>query len=268
MLKRIVTHPGPAHRDDFYAVCLLLAAYSNVIVERRNPTIADLDNPDVLVLDIGDRLEPALMNFDHHQDLNIRCSMSLVAEFLGLQLLEELFPYLKYLDISDRRGPVFAAKQFGVSDPELLQTPAEQILINKFARDPMDAGIYQIMKDIGADLIDKAKLAPKIFDMYRQCLRTMIGPYYAIIIHSSQTPLFGKWLRIDKPGIHILIARDNRGPGWSVTRSEEAATTLDFYKPAIINSPEVQFVHKGGFVFKTKNHMPLEEVYELIKLAL
>lgn len=66
-IARVITHPGVFHADDVCATAYLrLFGYTGV-VERRIPTAAELDDPNVLVVDIGHRHEPALLNFDHHQ---------------------------------------------------------------------------------------------------------------------------------------------------------------------------------------------------------
>ena len=55
-IEKIVTHSGHAHRDDFLSVCFTLAMCKEEnnlpILQRRDPTDADLNNPNVVVLDI------------------------------------------------------------------------------------------------------------------------------------------------------------------------------------------------------------------------
>lgn len=49
-----------------------------VEVERRNPTEEELQNPNILVGDVGMEFNPELNNFDHHQDKNLGCAFELV----------------------------------------------------------------------------------------------------------------------------------------------------------------------------------------------
>ena len=63
----IITHPGIFHADDVCSVAFLRLLGVTAPVERRVPSAADLEDPTVLVLDIGGRHEPSLLNFDHHQ---------------------------------------------------------------------------------------------------------------------------------------------------------------------------------------------------------
>ena len=82
----IITHPGSAHFDEVTAVSLILAVYTDLEfrIERREPYTAELDDPNVWVVDIGDRYEPEKRNFDHHQSLDCPAAFVLVAEYLGL----------------------------------------------------------------------------------------------------------------------------------------------------------------------------------------
>ena len=77
----IITHPGSAHFDEVAAVSLILAVHAGTVfrIERREPAQAELDDPDVWVVDIGDRHEPEKHNFDHHQSLGCPAAFVLVA---------------------------------------------------------------------------------------------------------------------------------------------------------------------------------------------
>ena len=89
--KTIVTHPGQAHRDEFLACCLLIAAGEADCVERRDPTDGDLHNPLVIVLDQGKEHDPAMLNFDHHQlprDAAPTCSVTLILDYLDIEVRE------------------------------------------------------------------------------------------------------------------------------------------------------------------------------------
>ena len=61
MAITIITHPGSAHFDDFMALSLIVASQpeSEFIIERREPTQAELDDASIWVVDVGGRHEPA-----------------------------------------------------------------------------------------------------------------------------------------------------------------------------------------------------------------
>ena len=64
----IITHPGSAHFDEVTAISLIMAVHTDTVfrVERREPKEAELDDPDVWVVDTGNQHEPEKRNFDHH----------------------------------------------------------------------------------------------------------------------------------------------------------------------------------------------------------
>ena len=73
MIKEIVTHPGGAHKDDFLACSLMVAKY-RVPVFRREPSEADLLDPQVCVIDplgfeIPAAVNSTLLRTKHLSDL-------------------------------------------------------------------------------------------------------------------------------------------------------------------------------------------------------
>ena len=88
-MKTIVTHRGQAHRDEFLACCLLLAAGKADCICRLDPLDADFNDPDVIVLDQGEVHDPERLNFDHHQfdrDADPACSITLILPYLGIDV--------------------------------------------------------------------------------------------------------------------------------------------------------------------------------------
>jgi len=57
-------------------------------VERRNPTQAELQDPTILVGDVGMELNPNKNNYDHHQDKYLPCALALVYRE-GTEFLEQ-----------------------------------------------------------------------------------------------------------------------------------------------------------------------------------
>jgi uncharacterized UPF0160 family protein len=72
MIKKAVTHPGIFHADDVFAAAILRLKIGGLdgmclTIERRNPTQEDLDDPEIVVFDVGGQFDPAKNNYDHHQ---------------------------------------------------------------------------------------------------------------------------------------------------------------------------------------------------------
>ena len=134
----ILTHPGGSHKDEFLACCLLLALH-RVPVVRREPSDADLADPATAVVDVGDRHEPHLGNFDHHQfpkDHPPLCALSLVLQHLGLYDDARSFcDWLEPAEWLDTRGPVETSRWLGIGRDTLakLNSPIDVTLLRRFA---------------------------------------------------------------------------------------------------------------------------------------
>ena len=113
-MKYLITHPGSKHLDDTLTIALVLSQFPSLPVFFRNPTEEELNDPEIIVADVGRRYEPKLMNFDHHQLNRSTCAAALYMEHLGLlHKAHEIWPWFEHLEICDSRGPVAASNRFG-----------------------------------------------------------------------------------------------------------------------------------------------------------
>ncbi len=113
-VRKIVTHSGNAHLDDLLGVALLSFKYS-VPIERR--ASVDVFEDETIYLDIGRRYDPPYL-LDHHQSLDIPCSLILVIRHHFPELASLDIPEIKYIDVRDRFG-LYKAVNFQVPS-ELL----------------------------------------------------------------------------------------------------------------------------------------------------
>ena len=124
MIRRILTHPGGAHKDDLLAVCVLIAKYGAPVV-RRDPTQEELDDSSIAVIDVGGFHDPERMNFDHHhfdRDHPPTCALSLVLAYLGLYEDARRFcDWLEPAEWFDSRGPKKTAEMLGVPRQAISQ---------------------------------------------------------------------------------------------------------------------------------------------------
>ena len=114
-IKKIVVHSGTFHADDAMVVALIRAFSGKLIPVERVPHQADishyLNNPEILVADVGRRYEPKILNFDHHQfkqpEEEDRAAAGMVFDWLVEQgyinpLLEKnMRPLIKMIDEND-----------------------------------------------------------------------------------------------------------------------------------------------------------------------
>lgn len=265
----ILTHPGSAHKDEFLACCVLLAVRPAPIV-RREPTPDDLATATTATVDVGDRHEPALNNFDHHQfpkDHPPTCSLSLVLQALGLyDDARQFCDWLETAEWFDTRGPLSTAQWLGVA-PEVifkLNSPVDLTLLRRFAlasRLEPGAPLWEMMRMTGEDLLDYLKTMRARLDFiarHAEIWTLDLAGRPAQILFLPRTdplpedPSLGVDRYIESRGLSDQIvgtvSPDRRSPGYGLSRYRDSAR-LDFTR--IAGRPGVHFAHARGFVAKT-----------------
>jgi len=261
----LLTHPGSAHKDDLLACCLLLA-HNPVRIERREPTENDLSNPQIAVIDVGDRHEPELGNFDHHQfprDTPPTCALSLVLKHLGLYEDAKAFcEWLEPAEWFDCRGPKHTANWLGVERDIIgkLNSPIDVSLMRRFAaantHQPGEP-IWEMMRLVGLDLVEYlTSTRARIDFVATHCeLWTLEGRQF-LFLPRIETDLddpssgIGHYLREKGLDSQIVatIYPDRRNTGYGLSRYNDHPE-IDFCQ--IEAEPDVHFAHKSGFVAKT-----------------
>lgn len=277
----ILTHPGGSHKDEFLACCLLVAK-CGVPVVRREPELADLENPAVCVVDVGGEHEPAKRNFDHHQfpsDHEPICALSLVLQDMGLYDDARSFcDWLEPAEWFDTRGPGTTAKWLGVEREVLfkLNSPLDVSLLRRFAQaSELKSGdvLYEVMRWVGQDLIDyieglRERLGfigkhAEVWDLEKE------GESFKMLFMPRTDPLpdepsngLSRYLESVGMSKEVagLVYPDRRGSGYGLSRHEDHPK-LDFTR--IECCEDVHFAHARGFVAKAS----AKEVARLQELA-
>jgi hypothetical protein len=259
----IITHPGSAHFDEVTAVSLILAVYSNTefIIERRNPTPVELDDPTVWVIDTGNRHEPEKRNFDHHQSLDCPSAFVLVADYLKLMDSLSILPWWHFKDSVDRFGPVTASKKFNAGDDRVNNNPVENWLIDRFSIESQ--GCVPLLKSFGASLIENGSALKRQLDFWKSCRKLVIAGVPAIIGENRESYGLEEFRRLEPNPPDIVISLDRRSDGWRLYRFE--GTPVDF--SLLSDDPRIEFAHKTGFLAKTKDRLPVIDLVALIARA-
>lgn len=132
MIKKICTHPEPRHLDDFLAVSFLKTLFPEAEIEYVHPQKVPheyVTSPEILLVDVGHRYEPERGNFDHHQSINVPCSLILVLNSFSDDVSTSS-PIIKIIDYIDRFGFEKASKKFNLKRDEKL---AEKLKIMLYA---------------------------------------------------------------------------------------------------------------------------------------
>lgn len=259
----IVTHSGGAHFDEVTAISLIMAMHTDAVfrVERRDPLQAELDNPEVWVVDIGGRHEPKTRNFDHHQDINCSASFVLVAEYLGLVETLSIMPWWQFKDSVDRFGPVKSSEIYNAGDDLVNRSPVESWLMARFASDT--AEMLPLLKYYGIHMIESARILKKQVDFWKTSTRLVIAGVPVAIGETRELAGLEEFRRLDKNPPDIIISLDRVDKGWRLFRFEGAP--VDF--TLISDRPEIAFAHKNGFLAKTRETLPIDDLIPLVGRA-
>lgn len=261
--QKIITHPGSAHFDEVTAVSLILAVSGDAdfTIERREPAEDELDNPEMWVVDIGDRYEPEKRNFDHHQSLECPASFILVARYLGLEEMLSAMPWWNFKNEVDRFGPTRASVKYDAGDDLVNRNPVEDWLTAGFAASPREA--IPVLRNFGRYLIDSARLLSHQIEVWKSGARLDIKGVPAIISETRDSAGLEEFRRIVADPPDIVISLDRRDDGWRLFRYE--GTMVDF--TLISGEPEVAFVHKTGFLAKTRERIGTDALVKLLSKA-
>ena len=162
----IITHPGSAHLDDFLSCCLVVNKSGNIKkIKRKEPNKAEIKDPTIWKLDVGEIFDPEIKCFDHHQeDVEDECTLSFLLKYWGFwSIANEVHNWLKIVVINDTIGPEEVTKKLGISYKAMgaLDSFVERTLLDLFKKqEEIKRGslLFSLMETIGQNffaLIDE-----------------------------------------------------------------------------------------------------------------
>jgi hypothetical protein len=265
MNNLIIIHPGGAHFDELFAVSLILAAFPDTgfSIQRRNPTPRELDDANVWVIDVGGRHQPEKKNFDHHQSLDIDASFILVAQHLNFEHRLSVHPWWTYKNRIDRFGSFKTAAEHGIERLDFTDSPLESWFLNLFAQNPTD--VLPLLRSFGQRMLDEADALNDQFNFWQSCETIQVKNKTVIIGLTSNSTGSQRFSERMKTPASVCLSYDRRGNGWRLARLNDASG-INFSR--LEGHAEIKFAHKSGFVAKTRERLPLQEVLALVKIAL
>ena len=231
--KKIVTHAGQFHADEVLTIAFLRLLGCSAPIERTYAPIADdFADPLVVVLDVGQRYEPQLGNFDHHQDGNLEATNVLVlthfAPKIGGRITDELSRRLfARVSAVDRGAVVFN---------DATPLPEFNTLIRAFnnVADGFDRAVLVATEILEAQFIMAGKA---ITDVDRWNALDKQG---GIAVQQDTDVILGWKERAKAEGVFLLVCPNLRG-GYSVISRDS--------NELIIPATEIQtFRHASGFM--------------------
>jgi hypothetical protein len=262
--KYAVTHDGQAHRDDLITAAILLASGAVKMVSRRTPTVDELEDPEVIVFDTGDRHEPEKGNFDHnklHNKPDSMCALWLVMKHMGLDgAMSDLFSWYNIA---------------AMADICCLTGPLDDYLTEKLSKlTTVDRSTAPWLVEIGESVMAKvngylpfSQNAEKgaVHEVEIQNVRGLVATdcdpkevkSYLSVWRRRRQAATGETYAFS-------VTRDDGGPGLCLYRYEDDER-INFQVCA--GDPATVFVHAGGFIVKTKDQ-DLDEAERLIRMAI
>ena len=272
--KYIVVHAGQAHRDEVIACGIAMSIHGPLDIYRRDPTEAELDDPNVLVLDVGGRHEPLKGNFDHHQlprDSAPACAYTMYAEHVGVSDVLSLRKWYSVGAMMDSKGPFATAKSLGLEKfPfELTAGPIEgQFMVAFEGSDRILTSnlLGQFICLMGIGMVSSAKeYAAKLALLKMMAEKHLVKGQEVLVFPTSDIEGSQEIRDAHFPEAAVSLSWDDRGKGWSLYRFNDAPC-VDF--SVLEGDPAIMFAHKGGFIAKTAGRLPLDEVLKLVERAI
>lgn len=260
-MSKVIVHPGPAHRDEFLAACLLLTAGKVDVVWRRDYTPDDLTHKECYVVDQGKVHDPELNNFDHHQfprESEPTCSVTLILPAIGVNvdLARQIWTWLPFTELLDSKGPFATAKSLGMDPDAFFSTlsPIEISMLRWFEQQDCiqpDASGWHWMKMIGEEKLNYYRdVRERLGFLGRRAQFYEVAGFHVCdvrMISKDANPVLGLeiFLKSIQHDVPVTITRDQRSNGISLFRRNDDPR-LDFSK--IEGEEGVSFAHKGGFL--------------------
>ncbi len=269
-MRKIIVHPGAAHFDDVLAAALILANHENeeFLIQRRQPDQAELDDPETYIIDIGGEYNPQKLNFDHHHDSSLPAAFVIAARHFGLEDLLKNEPWWEFKSDRDTMGPSRAAKKYEIKRLSHTSAPIEDFFIQKFSacvEIPSQDPIYQLLKEFGQSLVNKVKFIKEQTAYFKTCPLVKIKDKLAIISESKEKFGVQEFRKTMSVPADLLIYHDDRETAWAVFRFNDYDESIKLLN--VKDYPQIRFVHANGFLAKTKERIPLEELYKILENA-
>lgn len=282
MYEKIIVHRGQVHLDELVACAFALAlAYppgSPVLppVFRREPTEEELEDPCVLVLDVGGRHEPELNNFDHHQRAReepAECAASLLLAHRAPRVLEQLHQltgWFEAMTIVDVRGPYAYAQSRGYPGfpfelAGALEAPIKELFERYEQEQPVHRQLVELLWKVGFQHLQFLQGRQEaLAAMDREARLVDVQGVPGVVYLARDVSAMNLWRETKHPELAFSITIDERGEGLSLYRFNDDPR-LDFSR--LEGDPRMLFVHKGGFIAKTRQ-VDLREAQELVARAL
>jgi len=274
MVKEIITHSGAAHFDEVMAIGLLLTHLTNKevqslkITRKREIESWEFDDPEIYVIDVGERYDPDSNNFDHHNTSQSHiASFNIIArDVLGLDLedlynIESWWKIRSNIDIDASSE----AKRLNLKLGELFKlvaNPIEQKRLREFSNNPN--AIIPELESLGRYALDTVQEVVEEYEAICREIRWVnTKKHLGGVVDANSARGMTLFRKKNGGNFQFTVSNDDSGEGFSLYRYEGCGINFGLIK----DDPRVLFAHPVGFIAKTKEKLPDNELIDLIEKA-
>jgi len=247
LAKKVVTHNGAFHADEVFAIALLcrFSYVSEIIRTRDNSVIEEaVNDQNTIVLDCGGQYDPLMMNFDHHQDLDLPASNMLILFALKNHILRDVYAdklakklFLAISDYDVNRNNIHGQWSEFNKGKNLMnisqiiasfnRNPSDDVLQMKYFEKAVKYAM-QIIDNISYQIDEEIK-AESIYDN-----KEVINDCVAV---------FSEFCPIWKEKDEFIFAIQPNPQGWALMTKDSSK-----YPLPTIEHEDLIFAHKGTFI--------------------
>lgn len=269
MIRKICTHQEPRHLDDFLSTAYVKYLFPHAEVEFVHPQRVPqeyVDSSDVILIDVGMDYNPEKKNFDHHQSIDLPCSLILVLNHFSE--IDTNIPILQVIDCIDRFGFQKAQEKFEICNSERLRTALKAVLytnIEKYYKEItkaflsfLECGTYEnfilsfhdVLKANG--ILDESYLRlykeeVEFFEVFKE---VKVLSYGKIKVAVSTRPVKEVYRFFNITKVDLLISPGSFSPETQTSiiknTSSETGKLIDLNK--LHEKFKVDFIHPNGFI--------------------
>ncbi len=278
----IITHPGSPHLDDFLSCCLVVNKSGNIKkIKRKEPNKAEIKDPAIWKLDVGEMFDPETKCFDHHQDdIDDDCTLSLLLKYWGLwSIANEVHNWLKIVVVNDTVGPEEVTKQLKISYTAMgaLDSFVERTILDLFKKQKeIEKGspLFSLMEIVGQSFFSLIEEYAAVMEDVKEKLKykTIKGVqsifFYKdlnpsnILVRIIKDKMKKKWPNL-RGG--IAVYPNKRVKGTLALKRFDNDERVDFSR--ISNYDKVVYSHPKGF-FISVEQMTEDQLEQYIKDAI
>lgn len=244
-IKRIVTHNGQTHSDDFLATAILAHKFNVTIHRVSSVSKEELEDNSIIVVDVGGKYEPEKNNFDHHQDLNIPCSLILVLNKFFPNIKVNDIDELRFIDDWDRIGPHATQIKWNIKLPEFRDIISD-IILDIFSKKEViypETRLHDTIKEIGKIFLEKLVIQNDFITNAKNAEIFKIKDLKIVKLNKNIPIRFIKKIH---PDVAIVVKPNQRvKDALTLTRVDDNPR-VDFKR--IKDNNSVYFVHPNGFM--------------------